>query len=444
MNTTTLPGQASAPRVGYNIRSYPRLSQTFILNEILALEQLGVQVHIFAVTHPHESIVQTQVAAVQAPVDYLEVAQQRRWWVILWEHLWTMLLSPYRYTSALYYVFRHPEIDQGYTASSRYVCFLQAVYLAHLLWRERQRDKADLRSKRSDGGGGSIDHLHAHFAHDPTLIAQLVHRLTGISYTFTAHARDIYQIPQSALTARIKQSSAVVTCCAINIDYLKATAPASQHAKFRVIHNGVNLQEFQPVMDANQPATAPLILSASRLVEKKGFPDLLRACQQLKQNGYPFRCVIYGDGPLQKELNDLVKQLGLSNEVTLAGACTQQELRQVLPQAAIFALTPFVTEDGDRDGVPTVLVEAMACGVPVVSTTVAGITELVTHDHNGLLAAPHDVETIAAALAALLNDEPKRRQLGAVARSTVAEHFDLHTGARQLSDLFHTMAKGVL
>src|SRR5689334_21196140 len=108
MNTTKF-----TLRVSYIVRSYPCQSQTFILNEILALEQLGVQVHIFAVTHPHEAIVQTQVADVQPLVDYLEVAQQRGWWVILWEHLWTMLLSPYRYARALYYVFRHPEIDQG-------------------------------------------------------------------------------------------------------------------------------------------------------------------------------------------------------------------------------------------------------------------------------------------------------------------------------------------
>lgn len=421
----------STLRVGYLLRSYPRLSQTFILNEVLALEQLGVQVHIFAVTHPHESIVQTQVADVQAPVDYLEVAQQRRWWVILWEHLWTLLLAPYGYAKALGYVVRHPEIDQGYNASPRYVCFLQAVYLAHLLRRERQQARG-------------IDHLHAHFAHDPTLIAQLVHWLTGVSYTFTAHARDIYQIPQTALAERIKQGRAVVTCCATNVDYLKATAPAAHHSKLRVIHNGVNLQAFQPASSTDQPAPLPLILSASRLVEKKGFPDLLYACQQLKQAGRPFRCVIYGDGPLRKELNELVNQLGLRDVVTLPGACTQQELHQALPQATVFALTPFVTEDGDRDGVPTVLVEAMACGVPVVSTTVAGITELVTHDDNGLLAAPHDVAAIAAALATLLDDEPKRRQLATAARRTVAEQFDLRAGAQQLAELFNTTAKGAL
>lgn len=420
------PAQPSL-RVGYLLRSYPRLSQTFILNEVLALEKLGVQVHIFAVTHPHEALVQAQVAEVQAPVVYLEGAQQRRWWVIWWEHLLTLLVAPYRYLSTLAYLLYHREFDEGYTASSRFVCFLQAVYLAGLLRRARQQ-------------GNPIDHLHAHFAHDPTLIAHLVQRLTGISFTFTAHARDIYQIPQRVLGERIKAAGAVVTCCATNIDYLKAAAAATDHAKLRVIHNGVNLQEFQPPVATHNPDAIPLILSASRLVEKKGYPDLLQAYQRLKAAGYRFRSVIYGDGPLQEPLAALIDELGLQQEVQLAGACTQQELRQVLTQADIFALTPFVTNDGDRDGVPTVLVEAMACGKPVVSTTVVGVPELVTHEVNGLLTPPHDVAGITTALATLLDDAAKRRQLGRAARDTVVNHFDLHAGALQLSRLYTTMA----
>jgi len=438
--------EKSTLRVGYILRSYPRLSQTFVVNEVRALEKLGVQIHIFAVTHPHEALVQPQVAEVQAPVDYLEVAQQRRWWVIVWEHLLMALLSPYRYFSTLAYLCRHPEFDEGYTTSSRAVAFLQAVYLARLI-----------RHKEQPLGG--IDHLHAHFAHDPTLLAQLAHRLTGISYTFTAHARDIYQIPIAALAERIKQASAVITCCATNVDYLKTATAAAQHNKLRVIHNGINLDEFQPRGEAwggrgvggtgsasplfpypPTPLPPPLILSASRLEEKKGFPDLLHACAQLKQQGHQFRCVIYGDGSLRTELGEMIQQLDLRNHVTLAGACTQQELRRIMPQADIFALTPFVTADGDRDGVPTVLAEAMACGVPVVSTTVAGIPELVTHDYNGLLTAPHDIENVTSALAALLNNEAKRRQLGNGARNTVIQHFDLRAGAQQLAQLFQTMA----
>jgi glycosyltransferase involved in cell wall biosynthesis len=179
-----------------------------------------------------------------------------------------------------------------------------------------------------------------------------------------------------------------------------------------------------------------LILSIGRLVEKKGFADLLRACAQLKRAGRRFRLAIYGDGPLRAELAALTAALALEDEVALPGAVTQQELLPAFQQADLFALTPFVTADGDSDGVPNVLVEAMACGLPVVSTEVAGVPELVTHAHNGLLVPPQDVSAIAAALAALLDDVPRRRRLGAAARQTVVERFDLQAGAQQMAALF--------
>ena len=419
MNTTNSP-----LRVGYIVRSFPRLSQTFILNEVLALEAQGVQVRIFSCTNPNESVVQPQVQALQAGVDYLEEAYQRAWRAILWEHLLMLLTAPLGYLGALWHVVRHPEFDQGYTASSRYMCFVQAVYLAGLVQRAR-------------GGPGQVDHLHAHFAHDPTLIAQLVHRLTGLAFTFTAHARDIYQIPATALAGRIQEAEAVVTCCALNVDYFKTVAPPAHHAKLRVIHNGIDLNEFHPV-DAPSDAAAPLILSASRLVEKKGYRDLLAACGQLKEQGYNFRCVIYGEGPLYKELAAQIQAYDLEQQVVLAGVFTHEEIQRIMPQAAIFALTPFVTPDGDRDGVPTVLAEAMACGLPVVSTSVAGIPELVTHGRNGLLAAPNQIEEITAHLSTLLNDAAKRRQFGQAARHTIMEEFNLQTGASQLAELYRT------
>ncbi|MEZ4864417.1 MAG: glycosyltransferase [Caldilineaceae bacterium] len=412
------------PIIAYIVRSYPRLSQTFILNEILALESLGRKIHIFAVTHPHEPLTQAQVSQVQAPVEYLEQAEQRSWRKIMLEHLRQFGRAPWAYLCTLCYLVRHTDFDAGYTASTRFVCFLQAVYLAARLHQLQHES------------GRNVGHVHAHFAHDPALIAQLVHRLTGIPYSFTAHARDLYQIPASALAERIADANAIVTCCATNIEYLKQVAPAPQHGKLRVIHNGINLQDFQPQPHTEDNGHIPLIISASRLVTKKGYPDLLQACARLQQAGRSFHCVIYGEGPLQGELTQLINELGLTHCVQLAGACTQQELQRVLPQADIFALTPFVTDDGDRDGVPTVLAEAMACGVPVVSTTVAGIPELVTHSRNGLLAAPHDIETVANELALLLSDADQRRQLGAAGRTTIADHFNLQSSAQQLAALF--------
>ena len=180
----------------------------------------------------------------------------------------------------------------------------------------------------------------------------------------------------------------------------------------------------------------PLILSVGRLVEKKGFPDLLAACARLKQAGQQFRCTIYGEGPLHGPLSALIERLALADCVTLAGERGQAELIPIFQRADIFALAPFVTEDGDRDGIPNVLVEAMACGLPVVSTAVAGIPELVRHGENGLMVAPRDVHALADALATLLGDRSRREQMGANARATVVAHFDLRAAARQIATLF--------
>ena len=409
--------------VAYILRSYPRLSQTFVLQEIWALEQLGVPLHIFAMTNPHESMVQTQVAEIQAPVDYLDVRQQPAWRQGVLSHLQCFARAPLRYTKTLWYVWRHTECDEGYTTTSRSTCFHLAVYLTQRLRQVQQTT------------GQAIEHLHAHFAHDPTLIAQLVHFLTGLPFSFTAHARDLYQIPQEALVERLHSAQLVVTCCGANLDYIKTVAPPTQQPPIYLIHHGVNLAMFQPAAPPVVGAV-PRILSVGRLVTKKGFADLLAACALLQAADQPFQCLIFGEGPLYAELLAQIDQLGLNGTVQLLGACTQQALVPMLQQADIFALTPCVTDDGDRDGVPNVLVEAMACALPVVSTGVGGIPELVTHEVNGLLAAPHDVTAIAAHLAALLTDATRRQQLGQAARQTVTEHFDLAKAARRLATLF--------
>jgi glycosyltransferase involved in cell wall biosynthesis len=233
----------------------------------------------------------------------------------------------------------------------------------------------------------------------------------------------------------------------------------------RLIHHGVNLDGFAPSPHPPTPAPrpgegeklpplsfawergpggegTPLILSVGRLVEKKGFPDLIAACARLKQAGQLFRCAIYGDGPLHGQLSALIERLDLADCVTLAGERGQAELIPIFQRADIFAQAPIVTEDGDRDGIQNELDEAMACGLPVVSTAVAGIPELVRHGENGLMVAPRDVHALADALATLLGDRSRREQMGADARATVVAHFDLRAAARQIATLFEqaTMA----
>ncbi|MEO5887914.1 MAG: hypothetical protein ABIQ77_09635, partial [Anaerolineales bacterium] len=171
----------SDKQIGYLLRSYPRLSQTFILNEILALEQMGVSIQIFALTNPREKVVQEQVSQIRAHVHYMDESMQtRRLWNVLSENVDVARRNFMGYIRSMFYVAANKRIDQGYTASNRWECFLQAVHLIHLLVLNEQRT------------GKKIDHLHAHFAHDPTLIAFLVHEITRLPFTFTAHARDLY------------------------------------------------------------------------------------------------------------------------------------------------------------------------------------------------------------------------------------------------------------
>jgi glycosyltransferase involved in cell wall biosynthesis len=295
--------------------------------------------------------------------------------------------------------------------------------------REWQRDGRDIRA-------GEVAHLHAHFAHDPALVGLLASRLAGISFSFTAHARDLYQLAVPALQARARGASAVVTCCAANQEYLARVLPEPLDAKIRLIHHGVDVEVFTPPRSEGTVADAPVILSVGRLVAKKGFPDLLEAFWRLKQAGFVFSGMIYGDGPLHADLAARIDRFGLGGYVTLAGARRQQELVPLFQKSTLFALTPTVPPDGDRDGIPNVLVEAMSCGLPVVSTAVAGIPELVVHDHNGLLFPPHDVKGIAAGLAELLSDEGRRRRLGVAARQSVLDRFDLNAGACQMAGLF--------
>jgi len=425
-------------RIGYILRSYPRLSQTFVVNEILSLEQLGADLHLFAIANPREPIVQAQVAQVRAPVEYLEDAAARERAAILADHAAIERQEPRRYADTIRYVEQRADLDEGYVTASRFECFDLAVYLARRLEDERRM-------------GRPIDHLHAHFAHDPTLIALLVHMLTDLPYSFTAHARDLVQIPPRALVERIEQATVMLTCSGTNIDYVDEVVPEPLRAKVRLIYHGVNLDGFQPSRDQGPevrdlalkadvqtlaPDPRPLILSIGRLVEKKGFPDLIAACAQLKQSGRQFRCAIYGEGPLHGELSALIERRELLDCVTLAGERAQEQLIPILQSADIFALAPFVTEDGDRDGIPNVLVEAMACGLAVVSTAVAGIPELVRPGENGLLVAPRDTDALADALGSLLDSRNRREQLGAAARATVVEHFDLRAAARRIAALF--------
>jgi glycosyltransferase involved in cell wall biosynthesis len=422
-------GDEAAPgAIAYVVRSYPRLSQTFVLNEILALERLGSRIQIYAMTRAAEAVVQDQVAGIRAPVTYLDeggVAGRRG---APSAHLRVAAAHPRAYLRSLLYVLQHPELDTGYRTRSRFGCFDLAVRMAAEVGRRST--------------GEEVGHIHSHFAHDPTLVAQLAGRLTGTPFSFTAHARDLVQIPRSALAARIEEAQAVVTCCRANVDYIHRSVHALSAGKLALVYHGVDTRRFSP-SGVPSGVDPPLVISVGRLVEKKGFALLVRALREVRDRERRFRCEIYGEGPLGAELAALIRSFDLEGIVKVAGARPQTGVAEALRRADLFALTPVVTPGGDRDGLPNAVLEAMACGLPVVATAVGGIPEAVAHGRTGLLCPPGDLLSIAGHIAGLLDDASLRARMGAEGRRTVVERFDARASTRRLAALFGRRAEGI-
>ena len=423
------PRRPSDVNVVYLLRTFPRLSQTFILSEVLMLEAQGVGIRIIGLANSRDPIIQPDVARLHAPVTYLNELEPATRGKALLLHLRLALAHPLRYLRALGCLLAGArEHESGYSNYSGWRCFSLAVCAANQYFKRPREDER-------------IHHIHAHFAHDPTFVALLVHFLTGVSYSFTAHARDLYQTDQGSLVRRAAKATHVITCCRANGDYLGSTLPNRFRSRIRLIHHGVDSRQFHPLELSVSEAVAdqPTVVSVARLVEKKGLSDLIRACGIAAAHGHRFACLIYGEGPERRELSSLIEAMELTGRVRLMGSCTQQDLLSVYQHADIFALTPFVTDDGDRDGIPNALMEAMACSLPVLVTNAGGISELVTHGANGLMAPPREVDHIAAGLEMLLQDANLRERLGGAARKTVAEGFDAWAQSAELASIFRTL-----
>ncbi len=259
--------------------------------------------------------------------------------------------------------------------------------------------------------------------------------MTGIPFSFSAHAKDIYTAKPRALREKIRAATFVATCTRANQDYLRRMADPDRRARIHLSYHGTNITKFQP-SEATPKDDPPLILSAGRLVPKKGLPYLLRACGVLARSSREFRCVIVGEGPERGALEHEAARLGLGDLVSFRGRASQEELLGLYRRAAIFALPCTVLADGDRDGIPNVLMEAMAVELPVVSTAISGIPELIRSGHDGVLVPERDVDGLAGALERLLADATLRRRLGENARATVLEKFNSAANARSLAELF--------
>jgi glycosyltransferase involved in cell wall biosynthesis len=301
--------------------------------------------------------------------------------------------------------------------------FLQAVALA-----DRLLDAPDVR------------HLHAHFAHGTTTVTWLAATITGLPFSFTGHAKDIYARslnPAGLLRRKLLAARFAVTCTEANRRHLKAIAP---EAVVHRVYHGLNA-DFAGLLDGDgappPPPHALRLLGVGRLVPKKGLDVLVEACGVLAREGVEFEAVIAGpDDTAGSDIRRRIAELGLDGRLRLEGQLSQAELYEQYRRAFALCLPCRVMEDGDRDGIPNVLVEAMACGTPVVTTPISGIPEVVRDGVNGLLVAPDDPLALADAILRLWRDPELARSLGARGRQTVARELDGNRLGHALADLF--------
>lgn len=427
-------------QIAYILKGYPRTSETFITNEIRLLEKMGVKLSIFSVKKLEGQKNHAMVKEINVPVTYLPQADplsETRF------SKWLIENVPKFSASHLQLLKRRPLPYLKVLAE----CLLMSIRYRTKLW-EMPREvfiKEFLQAGFIANAvleAGRIQHLHAHFCHGSTTIAMFVSGLSGIPFSFTAHAKDIYLKelnPGKLLQTKMRRAEFLVTCTGANEEHLQKIAPAG--TKIRKIYHGLDTQLFADPKRAEAEAgleKTPTILSVGRLVEKKGFDYLIKACAILKDKGHQFQCRIVGGGDdgFTQILTNLIKELNLQNEVVLHGAVTQEELRDIYRQATLFALPCLVVNNGDRDGIPNVLVEAMSMRLPAVSTDISGIPELIDHEVNGLLVPEKDAAAMAGAIERLLTNPELRTELGNAGRARVCKDFDSQNTTLELKDLF--------
>ena len=397
---------ATTRHIGYVLKRFPRISETFVAAEILELERQGERVSIFAVSRPDEPFDHGFLRELCAEVTYLP---HRPW------------RQPIRVASSLLRVLR--AAPGGWLRAARTSLWPpRLVGLRHLLQASVLRDEL---------ARAGITHVHAHFASTAARLANLSWVMGGPSYSVTAHAKDIYHrdVRPDHLRGKLEAATFVATVSKANREYLAPLLDGG--APVHVIPNSVDPRRI----DASpRRPEAGLVISVARLVEKKGLDDLVVACGVLRSQGMPVRLEIAGDGELRASLERVAERAGA--DVVFHGAMPHESVVGLYARATVFAIPCVIASSGDRDGLPTSVLEAMAAGVPVVTTAVNWLAEVVTDGETGLLVPQHDPEALALALRRILDDERLADRLARAARRRVQEDYSLWQSVTRLRARF--------
>jgi glycosyltransferase involved in cell wall biosynthesis len=397
------------------VKGYPRLSETFIAQEIHALEQRGLEILIVSLRHPTDRTTHPIHRSIRAELLYLP------------EYLYQ---EPHR-------------VWNGWLCSRRYRGYARAraAWLADFC-----RDPTPNRIRRFGQAlvlaaelPADVDHLHAHFLHTPASVARYAALITGLDWTASAHAKDIWTVPEWEKRMKLAEAAWLVTCTKVGRNHLASLASCPNSVS--LCYHGIDLERFPPPPsrsienDGSDPEHPVLLLSVGRMVAKKGYDDLLSALALLP-TGLEWRFIHIGGGALSRALKSQAESLGLSRRIEWRGALAQPEVLDAYRAADLFVLASKTAKDGDQDGLPNVLIEAQSQRLACVSTNLSGIPELICHETTGVLTPPGNPALLAQAVEALIRDPARRAQLGAAGERRVRQLFSLGAGIDALAERF--------
>jgi len=407
--------QSASPRrprtVAYTMSRFPKITETFILIEMLELERQGVRVEIFPLIREREPVQHADAQRMVERAHFCRLFSRS----VLDAQIYWLLRRPRAYLRAWWHAVRG-NLESPKFLSRALVVVPKAAYAA------RRMVELD------------VDHLHAHYATHPALLAYVVHLLTGIPYSFTVHAHDLY-VERPMLREKVAAASFVVAISEFNRRMLIDLYGATAEERVVVVHCGIDPTLFRP-RERREPGELFTIACVASLAGYKGQRYLIDACDVLHQRGVPFQCLLVGEGEDRPHLEAQIRRLGLTDRVRLLGAQPRHKVSELLQQVDALALPSVVMPNGKMEGIPIALMEALAAEIPVVATAISGIPELVRDGETGLLVPERDAAALAEALLRLYTDRDLGRRLASAGRQLVLREFNLEHSVAQLRALF--------
>lgn len=412
------------PRLAIVLKGYPRLSETFIAQEILALEQRGFPIEIWALRHPTDRLLHPMHKSIRADLHYLPEYLHR---------------GPVRVLRGLFSALRQPDFGTLMRV------FAQDLRRDLTINRVRRLGQAFVLARELDP---LIRHIHVHFLHTPGSVVRYAALLSRRTFSFSAHAKDIWTIPDWERAEKIDAARWGVACTRDGVGELRRIAGKAGE-RVHLLYHGLDLARFPPPPEARErrdgadPDRPVRIITVGRAVEKKGFDDLLDALANLPERCH-WRLVHVGSGPLVPALKSRAERLGIADRITWRGGQAQSAVIAALREADLFVLPSKPASGGDRDGLPNVLMEAATQSLPLVSTRFAGVPEFVVEDVVGLLVPPGDPPALAKAIETLIRDPELRNRLGAAACARVRDEFSFESGIAHLAQLLDSSLGGAV